>query len=401
MKTKYLALLSILCLAAFNLQAKRVQGVTDDSIKVGMITDLSGPAAFFGREALDGMKLYIDHINDRGGVHGRKIVLLHEDDGYQPPRSIAAFRKLHDRDRVFCFAGNFGSSTVMATLPFIKRANVPLVGTTNLNSRMHTPFKKNVFPIGPSYNVQSWMMVKHIMNTWEEDTPPRIAVIYQDDDMGHDGMDGLHEAIEAYGLKLVAEESHKRGTIDFSSQVQNIKRKEATHVILWTIYRECAAILKEASQADFKPTFIGGAPACDTKVLELAGKDAEGYLALFPSNLWSNEPTQKSLEYRELVGKLSPRREIANVHSIGYSIAQLLIEGLERAGPDLTREKLVAALETLKQFETAMLTFTFGSGVRGGVHDRALMLKALPGQNRFEKASDWIIHNTNAELAKH
>lgn len=401
MKTRYLALLSILFLIVPNLQAKRVPGVTDDTVKVGMITDLSGPIAFYGREMLDGMNLYLDHVNEQGGVHGRKIILLHEDDGYQPPRSIAAFRKLHDRDKVFCFSGNFGSSTVMATLPLIKRADVPLVGAGNFNSRVYTPFQKNVFSIGPSYTVQSWMIVEYILANWKEATPPRIAVIYQDDDLGQDGLSGLHDAVETYGLDLVAEESYKRGAIDFSSQVLNIKKHDPTHVILWTIYRETAAILKKAVQIDLKATFIGGSPASDSKILELAGADAEGYLALAPVDLWSESPSERLEKYWTLTKRQVPRRKVTPVHSFGYSIAELLVESLERTGRDLTREKLIQALETINQFETTAINYSYGPGIRGGLNSRAIMTKASTEKGRFEAVSDWLSYNPNKELAKH
>ena len=399
MKTRNLTIISLFCLFAISLQAKRVPGVSEDSIHVGVIADLSGPIAFYGNEQLDGMRLYLDHINKQGGVHGRKIVLHHEDDGYSPPRSIAAFRKLLDRDRVFCFAGNLGSPTVMATLPFIKRANVPLVAPANFNSRMYRPFNRNVFSMGPCYYDQSWLILKHIQES-SNGVSPRIAVIYQDDDMGLDALSGLHDAAKAYHIELVGEESYKRSSIDFSSQVLNLKSKKPTHVILFTVYREAAAILKKANQIGLDAIFIGNNPVADAKVIELAGQDAKNLQVLNTMDFWAETPTEQLRSYNNLMQQYDPGRKATLLHSIGYSIAQVLVEGLERAGRALTREKLVLALESFQQFETVVTTFTYGPSTRGGSLDRAFILQALPEEGRFERITDWITHDSNTELAK-
>ena len=174
-----------------------VPGVTDDRILVGMTNDLTGPLAFIGQQSSAGARLYLQHINEQGGVHGRRIELLVEDDGYQPARTVAAFRKLLDRDRVFCFVGNMGSSTTMATLPLVERERVPVVMPLNYNSRMSTPHKRYIFALDPNYPIQSWIMVKYIAEVEKkqgEAESPRLAVIYQDDDYGRDGLQGLRAA---------------------------------------------------------------------------------------------------------------------------------------------------------------------------------------------------------------
>ena len=111
-----------------------IQGVTDDTIRVGMIVDLTGPVAFLGQEISAGAKLYFDHVNAQGGVHGRKLELFVEDDGYQPARTVAAYRKLVDLDEVFCFVGNLGTPTTHAIMPMLEREKIPLFGPTAFSS---------------------------------------------------------------------------------------------------------------------------------------------------------------------------------------------------------------------------------------------------------------------------
>ncbi|MCZ6632076.1 MAG: ABC transporter substrate-binding protein, partial [bacterium] len=170
--------LAVLLMAAT--PASSDPGVTDTSVKVGMIADLTGPIAFVGQEATAGARIYLQHINEQGGVHGRKIELIVEDDGYQPPRTIAAFRKLVDRDRIFCFVGNIGSPTTVATFPFVKRERIPLILPLSGATPMTTPPKRYVFGWDPSYAMHSWIIVKYIREI-QKAPSARLAILYQDD----------------------------------------------------------------------------------------------------------------------------------------------------------------------------------------------------------------------------
>lgn len=368
--------------------AGEVPGVTDDEIRVGMIADLTGPLAFIGQEASAGARLYLQHINDQGGVCGRRIELIVEDDGYKPPRTIAAFRKLVDRDRIFCFAGNLGTSTTTATFPFLERERIPLIAPLTLASTMHTPPKRYVFAMDPSYNIQSWTIVKYILEE-EKATSPRLAALYQDDDAGHDGLEGLRQAAAHYHLPIVAEESHKRGAVDFTTQALNLRRKDPTHVILFSVYRETAAVLKEARRANWRPRFIGFTPAADDKVVALAGEAAEGYLAVQSFDLWDDG--RKMKHYRELLRERAPERSPALYHAFGIWIAQVLVEGLERAGRDLTREKLVEAMESFRGWDASVgPPLTYGPGLRGGKNTAAFLARADIEKKRLVRATDWI-----------
>lgn len=378
--------------------AEEVPGVTDTAIRVGMITDLTGPLAFVGQEASAGARLYLDHINAGGGVHGRKIELIVEDDGYQPPRTIAAFRKLVDQDRVFCFAGNMGTSTTTATFPFIERERIPLIAPGTFASAMHTPPKQYLFAKDPSYNIQAWIIAKYILEVEKADAP-RLAVLYQDDDYGQDGLRGLREAAEHYGLPIVAEESYKKGAVDFSTQVLNLRKADPTHVVLWAVYREAAAVLKEARMADWHPQFIGGLPVADDKTLELAGADAEGLLALQSIDLQSQDEPMK--QYRELVSKYTPDHRLSFYHALGFESAQALVEGLERAGRELNRENLVEAMESFKEWNGSIgPPLTYGPGLRGGQNTSAFMVRADVANKTFVRATDWIRFERPAQVAQ-
>ena len=164
-------------------------GVTDETIRVGMTADLTGPLAFLGQEMSAGAKLYLQHVNDQGGVHGRKIELIVEDDGYQPPRTVAAYRKLVDLDQVFCLT-SLGTAPTMALRPIVEREHVPIVPAVTFASVVYTPPSRYVFGLDPSYRMTSWILLHYLVTSLEA-TDARIGVIYQDDDLGNDGLAGL------------------------------------------------------------------------------------------------------------------------------------------------------------------------------------------------------------------
>lgn len=364
------------------------EGVTDDTIRVGMIVDLTGPLAFLGQEISSGAKLYLQHVNDQGGVHGRKIELIVEDDGYQPPRTVAAYRKLVDMDGVFCLAGNVGTPNAMAIMHMLERERIPLFFPMSFSSAIYTPARRYVFAMSPSYRFQSWVMVQRIAES-PGAADARLGVIYQDDDFGLDGLEGLREAAAYYGLPLIAEESCKRGAVDFSTQVLNLKRADPTHVILWTVLRETAAILKEADQLGWEPQFFGNHTASDDQIVELAGEALKNTLFV---SMWDLSRPQM-VTYLELIKKYTPDRKPGFYHSGGFWTAQVLVEVLQRAGRELSREKAVEAAETLDKWDKNIYAhpITYNPGSRGGIDAQVFFARADFEQGKMVRATEDIV----------
>ena len=372
----------LLALASCSQEDGNVPGITEDTIKVGMIVDLTGPLAFAGQELSTGARLYLQHVNEQGGVHGRRIELIVEDDGYQPPRTVVAARKLLDRDRVLCFFGNMGTATTLAVESILESEGVPLFAPCTWSSVVYTPARRYIFATDPSYRMQSWIMLD-IIRREMQGGHPQIGVIYQDDDFGRDGLTGLREAAAYYGMNIVAEEDYKRGAVDFSTQVLNLKRANATHVILWTIYREAALVLKEARQLDWHPAFFGNTIIGDDKLMQLAGEAAENLRIL--SNLDLSSDTDQMKLYRELIARYDPGRAPQYYHAAGYTVAQIQVEVLRRAGRDLNREKLVTTAETFQGWDENLAHFvlTYGPGLRGGSVGQVYLARVDAEQKRF------------------
>jgi branched-chain amino acid transport system substrate-binding protein len=339
-------------------------GVTDDAVRVGMTADLTGPIAFLGQEISAGIKLCFQQVNDQGGVYGRKLELLVEDDGYQPPRTVAAYRKLLDRDQVFAFVGNLGTSPNMALKPMLERDRVPTLAVS-FSSVLYTPPSRYLFAPSPSYRMVSWIMLEYLVDGLRAQDA-KIAVVYQEDDLGLDGLAGLREAAAHYGLTIVAEEGYKPGAIDFSSQVLNLKKAGATHVVLWTVLRESAAILKKAQELDWAPEFLGWFAIADPRFVELAG-DAAAHLHIVNQFDPDSDDLRVSV-YRDALERYDSGHKPGFYHAGGFSLGQIFVEALERAGRDLTREKLIEAFETFDHWDQNVfgMPVTYGPGLRGG-----------------------------------
>ena len=164
----------------------------------------------------------------------------------------------------------------------------------------------------------------------------------------------------------MAEEGHKRGAIDFASQVLNVKKSGATHVVLWTVLRESAAILKKAHELDWAPEFLGWYGIADARLVELAGNAAANLHIVNLVDIDSDDPRVRT--YLDAVERYDPEHSPGFYHGGGFVIGQAFVEALERAGRDLTREKLIEALETFDHWDQNAwgIPLTYGPGLRGG-----------------------------------
>lgn len=356
MKMKRYALYGVVVFALVSLFAvpsgAAEVGVTDTEIKIGGIVDLSGPVAFMGKGVSRGAGTYFKMVNDAGGIRGRKINYLVEDDGYSPPKSVAAAKKLIESDKVFCMFMVLGSAQSLAMYPILERAGVPLVQPATQNSHIAEPPKKYMFLADPNYLSQAKIGVEFALNDLGMKSP-KVGMVYQDDEPGHDYRDGVKLTSKHYGLDIVADAPYKRGTVDFSSHVAKLKSSGAELVMNWTLVREPAAILKEAAKVEYAPVWITATPSTDNMVLKLAGDAAfygNGYFGTailyypFPDNPAAAEMMRVWSKYNDTPWGF--------YDWYGWGSAMIMVEGLKKAGANPTREGLIKALESFTDFKT-------------------------------------------------
>jgi branched-chain amino acid transport system substrate-binding protein len=328
-------------------------GVTDDSIKVGCSNSFSGPLVYPGTQLVNnGLEGYIGYINAQGGVNGRKILTQYYDDGYKPQNAVANTKRLVEQDKVFAILSSQGTPPVAATIKYLTQNKVPLLfpfyGAT-------TPGQKYIFNSFTRYPTQSELVI-----TWLAKVKgfKRFGILYQDDKYGYTFRDPGQKTLNKLGLKWIAAESYKRGAKDLSAQVAKLKKANLDAVLLVATPPPGATFLREAHKQGWKDTkIISSGPLTDEKYINLSGGVGEGVwgLSLWPDPVNSQDPAV--VEYREIVQKYGKDRDkTPNRYSLfGYFYAKLFVEGLKRAGKNVTRESYIATLEGIKNWESGII----------------------------------------------
>ncbi len=342
---------------------RKVPGLEKDKVYVGTSQPFSGPAAAWGIVA-KAMETYFQYVNEKkGGVYGRKIVLLARDDGYQPARMRANIEELHSK--VLLFAAPLGTANVSANKDLIAEKKVPTIAPLG-NVRMWVGYPweklKYFFVAYTDYLLEA----KEITNfAIEKLGSEKIAIFYQNDDYGEAGLKGVEEVAKD---KLVAKVSHELTEVDFSVHAQKIKDAGADTVIIYSNPRQSAAFVKKLSELGIKPKILASFPLADPVMVNLAGEAWDGAYVGGVIKLPQLYPESKQL-FDEIV-KLNP--ELAKTPFLtlyGIFVGALVEETLRRAGPEPTREKIIEVLENMENWESPVsFPITFGKKRRHGIN---------------------------------
>lgn len=349
--------------------APKVPGVTADTIRLGMICALSGPVSTIGKPLARGIEAYFKWINDQGGIHGRKIQFIVEDDQYNPANAVAAAKKLVEQDEVFAIVRPLGTATTAAILDYTIEKGVPVVGVASGSSLWSKPFKKTVFGIQPTYELEGRLMAKYAV---EELKAQRIAVFYQNDAFGKEGADSFVAALKARGIEPVAMVPYEVTEQNFSAHALKLQQANPDLVFVYAIQVPAASLLKEAQKLGFRPKWLMTYVLADPILLALAGEAAEGAYA----GAWLVDPENapEAAKYREVLTKYFPDEKPGGYSISSYAVAEIVVEALKRAGPDLTREKFIAALESLKNFTTGLTPpFSYSETEHQGIKQIAIV----------------------------
>ncbi len=365
-----------------------VSGVTDNEILIGSSLALEGHAGYLGTQSLRGALSYINFINEQGGIHGREIRLIAYDDGYDPPRCVFNTQKLINEDKVFALFNYVGTPTSVKIIPIVQEARIPLLGLITGANALRDPFKRYIINVRASYYQETGAMVKHLV---EDLDIKEIAVFYQYDDYGFDGLRGTEIALKRFGLTPVATGSYIRGTLDVEDGLDKIMASGAQAVIMIGTYDPCARFIKLARSKDFNPIFHNVSFVGSDELARKLGRKGEGVFVTqvvpppeapeIRTLLWGAE------ECSSLLKKYFPEDELSFVGLEGYINARVLVEGLKRAGRDLNREKFIDAIDSIQEYSLGIAnTLTFSPDDRQGL-ERVYFTRIKNG--RFDLVVDW------------
>ncbi|MEK8051478.1 ABC transporter substrate-binding protein [Ideonella sp. DXS22W] len=344
-------------------QGGPTQGVTDSEILLGTHQDLTGPIQALGSHLRDGMQLAVDDINAAGGVHGRKIRLQVEDNGFDPKKAVLATQKLVQRDKVFALVATLGSATTMASMNIALDANVPLLFAGTPADFTYTPYHRIKFGLAVPYGEQVRAGVKYAFDKLGK---RKFGILYQDDETGLQVLRATEEQLKVHNLALVERTSYKRGDINFASQIGKLKAAGCDIVVLGTVIRETAGAMQEARRQGWNVDMLGNQASANSSVVKLGGDAMEGFYATSPALLLSAmEPTPAITALLERFRK-KYAKEPEDGMIFGYVSMMLFAEGARLAGKALTVDSMVAGLEKVKDWTTTlpMVPVTYGANDR-------------------------------------
>lgn len=329
-----------------------VRGVTDNTIKLGVVGDLTGPVADIWVPCAEGIKTYFRYINDQGGIHGRKIEHILEDDRLSIPLALAAFKKLVFRDKVLTLMAASGAGHTHAIIPLCEKDNIPLMAVTN-NKDFFQPVRRYVFTPLPFYSDQVKLIFDYLLSDMKiKSQSLRIASAYPDIAAGKDTRDSVREEAKASGIKLLTEVVIPVGAGDCSSQILNLKRVSPDYVIVHGYIGNMASFLRDAKKLGFPSISFTVQYGCVDPTVRLAGDAARNMMGVNAFGLW-HEDSPGMNKLRKVTLTYHPGSGSRDTNYVqGWFAAMLIVEALKNAGRDLNGETLVGGYEKIRGFDT-------------------------------------------------
>jgi branched-chain amino acid transport system substrate-binding protein len=346
------------------------RGVTATEILLGMHTDLSGVAATYGVSSSNGVKMRFDEVNAAGGIAGRKIRLIVEDQGYQVPKAVQACNKLINRDKVFAFVAPLGTPMNNACFKEEFAAGVPNLFPLSAARSMYLPFERLKFYGAASYVDQIRAGIDYLV---AKQGKKKICVMYQDTDFGKEILEGAKEQAEKLKLKLVETAAHKPTDQDFTASLTKLKAAGCDLIAMGTIVRDTIVPYTAARKMGWNDvTFLGSAAVYDSVVGAAPGMD--GFYGMGLTEM--PYPDSKLESVREFVSSYKQKFKVdPNIGAVyGYVAADLTVQGLTNAGKDLTTDSFVSGLEAIKNYHDIFggPPVTFGPKIRQGANSSFL-----------------------------
>ena len=357
--------------------ASTTRGVTDTEIRLGISAPFTGSAKELGIQMKFGIETAFNLVNDSGGIHGRQLKLVAADDGYEPMRAAESMKELYDKQQVFGFVGNVGTPTAVVALPYALERKALFFGAfTGAGLLRRDPPDRYVFNYRASYAEETDAVVRYLVKI-RGVRPEQIAVFAQQDAYGDSGFAGVAKAMRALrggNEGAILRLDYKRNTVDVDDAVARLRaqRNRIKAVVMVGAYRACAKFIEKTH--DVYPemiytnvSFVGSTALADELML-LGPRYANGVIVtqVVPA---VDSYASAILKYKTALAKYFPGVLPDYVSLEGYVAGTLLLEGLKRAGRQLETEKLVEALETVRDFDLGLgAPINFGPTEHQGSH---------------------------------
>jgi branched-chain amino acid transport system substrate-binding protein len=352
--TRSRLLFAAICLFLFGTvpsgRAQNAPGVTDKEILIGSCSALEGPSRSLGVETVAGAKAYFNLINDEGGVNGRKLKLFAYDDSYDPAKTQACFDRLMS-EKVFALGFFVGTPTAVKYVPMAEGAKIPVVGLFTGAHTLYTPLRHWIVNVRASYYDETREQVEGV---WDRLGSRKIGVIYPEDAFGAAVLGGVTEALKAKGAEPVKVASYERQTDNVGGAIDAVRGSNPDAVVVVGPPNTVAPILKQSHAKGWKPLFLTVSFVGTDELISEAGSDAEGIVITQVVPPYYLTDLKGVALYRRTLSKYTPGAQPNFVSLEGFVDAMVMVEGLKRAGKELTREGLIHSIESIHEMDLGL-----------------------------------------------
>jgi ABC-type branched-subunit amino acid transport system substrate-binding protein len=349
------ALISVAGILAWPLAAAD-PGIKDNEILIGQCAALTGPTERLGTGMNEGLKAAFEEVNAKGGIHGRQIRFLADDDGYEPDKCVECTGKMIEDKGVFALAGYVGTPTGKVAAPMVQEYKIPLVGLFTGAMLLRDPVQRYVINIRASYDDETEALVEHLTKSR---AIQKIAVFYQNDSFGFSVLSGVEKALTRRKLALVAKGSFERNTLDVKGGLAAVLAGAPDAVVIVGPYEPTAVFVRAAREAGLKAQFATISFVGTESLIAELGAASEGMMIseVVPS------PTDATLalsrDYQSALKKSAPGASPTYVSFEGYVGGRVLAAALDLAGKDLSRERLIDAFHGMSKLDLGGMIFSF------------------------------------------
>jgi branched-chain amino acid transport system substrate-binding protein len=393
-RTGYWLLAATVVLAfGFSLNAMAEEGISDTEIHIAQWGPQTGPVAPWGSVAR-GTGDYFKMINAEGGIHGRKIVYHMFDDAYNPAKTKAGVKELQEGTGIFAWASGVGTSPGLAVRDYLMSRKIPWVGPATGSSHWIDPPNKYLFAVYPLYYIEAKALVRLGV---EEMGFKRVAVAYQNDDYGKNGLEAARKELIAHGMQLVAEVPVELKDQDMKPHVMKLRQSKADMVLLWVGPVHAIRIIGTGKAMKFMPQFMSTSTCSDFTLLMHISKGLwQGVITTAFSEMPDSDLPLLQKYKKDAYEKFAAKGERWGVfYYAGFLFVEPMVEGLKRAGRDLTRENFVSAMESIKGFRGIGGEISFDIfNPRNGYESREGMKEVFIVQcmegGKAKRLSDWM-----------
>jgi ABC-type branched-subunit amino acid transport system substrate-binding protein len=333
-------------------------GVSDTEVVLGTWMPLTGPASAWGAIGRT-YDAYFRMLNEKGGVHGRQVRVILEDDSYSPAKTVPLVKKMVEQDQVFAFLGGLGTPTGSAVLDYIVQHRVPHIAPSTGSSKWSDPVQPGYYGWQINYKTEARILTKYGVETLGKQ---KFAVFYQNDDYGKEGLEEAKAQLAKRGAQLVDEVAYNVTDTDYSAHALRLKESGAEAVLAWPSVAQFGSLLQEAGRIGFRPAWLCSATVNDPSLVKLAPEDVQGayFVGYLPNPDDPASATNPAVqEWRENLPKYGPDLPLSKFTLYGWGQGRLMREILDRAGKDLTREGLEKAAQSLNNWQDlATVTYT-------------------------------------------